>query len=225
MAGQNRWTTRNPDDPKDSGQVDPETDIHCCSWSKPKLKPSDQSINTEQPPRVDPGPDDCCCPCLKPKPDERRDAPKVQRWQGTVDIPKGNSNGSKKPDERSDAPKVQQWQGTVVIPKGNSNGNNKNTWSDNMQPNDSSGVSRGQQVILKNNKYTENDPVETTKNGAVNEFKGKQMWAHDQENSDGIPGNMKPKALKIKNLAAPDRTTNKKKSRKKVRTRAPTPQT
>ena len=61
-----------------------------------------------------------------------------------------------------------------------------------MQPNDSSGVSREKRVIPKNNKYWEIDPVETTKKSAVNEFKVKQVWTHDQEDSDGIPGNMKP---------------------------------
>ncbi|TXG59258.1 hypothetical protein EZV62_013831 [Acer yangbiense] len=41
MAGRNRWTTRNPDDPYDSGQVDPGPDDCCCSWFKPKSKTED----------------------------------------------------------------------------------------------------------------------------------------------------------------------------------------
>ncbi|KAK4859128.1 hypothetical protein QYF36_027367 [Acer negundo] len=182
MAERNRWTTRNPDDPYDPVPVDPGPDILCCSWCKPKLKPSDRSIeqneNTYGSDRVDPGSDDCCCPWLKPKskPSNRSKKQNV-KTEDTNREGKGKeySIGGKKPDERSDAPGVQQWQGTVDIPKGSSKGSNKNTWSDNMQPNDSSGVS-----------------VETTKNGAVNEFKGKQVWTHDQENSDGIPRNMKP---------------------------------
>ncbi|KAK3211808.1 hypothetical protein Dsin_016514 [Dipteronia sinensis] len=172
MARRDRWKypPQPPPDPVPSEQVK-----CCCSWFKPKSKSSDPSN----------------------KRNENSYAPKPEEEQGKATYQKEYSNGNKKLDERRDARRVQKGQG------------NQNSWFvpelderrdapkwqgtvDNMQPNDSSGFSRDQRVIPKINKYTENDPVETTKNGALQEFKGKQVWTHDQENSDGIPRNMKP---------------------------------
>ena len=68
-----------------------------------------------------------------------------------------------------------------------SNGGNKNEW---FVPDSSSpGVSRDQQGTPKTNKYMDIDPIDTAKNDALKE---KQVWAQDQENSHGIPGNKKP---------------------------------
>ncbi|KAK3211809.1 hypothetical protein Dsin_016515 [Dipteronia sinensis] len=126
----------------------------------------------------DPKPDGGCCSCLKSK----------------------SSDRSKKQNGKSDVPKPQEitTQGQGNIQKENSNGSNTNARSGKMQPGGSPEVSRDRQGVSKTSKFMETDPIDTAKNGAVNESKGKQAWTPVQENSDGIPSNMKPSPQKQK---------------------------